>query len=67
MSTSITVSFTAGVTGVTLTSNGHTRSNGLVAGGPTSDLKHRDPLAWVAMSEFEDNGATSGIITITAV
>ncbi len=68
MTTTISVDFTANNTSVTLdTGNGHSRTVGLVAGGPTEDLKHRDPLAWAAMTEFEVNGATSGTITLTAV
>ena len=68
MTTTVSVTFTADATGVTLdTGNDHSRSVGLVAGGATEDLKHKDPLAWAAFTEFDTLGTTSGVITISAV
>ena len=63
MSTTVKIDFTANAAEVVLDGG---RTVGIPSGQPLADMRRRDPVAWVAIQEFQQNGTTSGTVTVAA-
>ena len=68
MTTTLTATYTVtgGAVLVLDMGDGHTQHCGIPAGLALGDLRYRNPLAFVAISEFQQTGAETGTVTVSA-
>ena len=62
MTTTVTFAYTINPGVLTITETGRTMNTD----APLGELRTRDPLAWAIISEFKQNGVTSGNVVVSA-